>query len=107
MKAIGITNNRIRELYIVKYLAISVIGASIGLVLSFPFSKLLIENASQNIIISSDSKFILNVACAVSTAVVVVLFCYFCTRKIGNFRRSTQLEAVKQANVTKIKDLFI
>ena len=35
MKAIGITNNRIRELYIVKYLAISVIGASIGLVLSF------------------------------------------------------------------------
>ena len=45
MKAIGITNNRIRELYIVKYLAISVIGASIGLVLSFPFSKLLIENA--------------------------------------------------------------
>lgn len=85
MKAIGITNNRIRELYIVKYLAISVIGASIGLVLSFPFSKLLIENASQNIIISSDSKFILNVACAVSTAVVVVLFCYFCTRKIRKF----------------------
>ena len=42
MKAIGITNNKIRELYIVKYLAISVIGASIGFVLSFPFSKLLI-----------------------------------------------------------------
>lgn len=85
MKAIGITNNRIRGLYIAKYFAISVIGALIGLVLSFPFSDLLIENASRNIIIASDGKWLLNVVCALGTAVIVVLFCYFCTRKIRKF----------------------
>ena len=85
MKAIGIANNRIRGLYIAKYFAISVIGAAIGLALSFPFSKLLIDNVSQNIIISSDGKFILNAVCAVGTAAIVVLFCYFCTRKIKKF----------------------
>lgn len=85
MKAIGIANNRIRGLYIAKYFVISVIGAAIGLALSFPFSKLLIENVSRNIIISIDGKFILNAACAVGTAAIVVLFCYFCTRKIKKF----------------------
>ncbi len=92
MKAIGITNNRIRVLYIAKYLAISVVGAAIGLALSFPFSKLLIENASRNIIIASDSKWLLNVICALGTAVIVVLFCYFCTRKI---RRFSPIDAIR------------
>lgn len=85
MKSIGIKNNGIRGLYIAKYFAMSVIGAAIGLALSFPFSKLLIENASRNIIIESDSKWILNTVCAASTAVIVVMFCYFCTRKIKKF----------------------
>ena len=44
MKAIGMKNNRIRGLYIVKYLAISVIGTSVGLVISFPSSKIMISS---------------------------------------------------------------
>lgn len=46
MKAIGIPNNSIRGLYIAKYLAVSVIGALIGLALSIPFGKLLLANVS-------------------------------------------------------------
>ena len=85
MKAIGISNRKIRGLYIVKYFAISVIGAVLGLILSFPFGNLLIESVSQNIIISEKNNIFINVICAAGTAAVVVLFCYFCTRKIRKF----------------------
>lgn len=86
MKAIGIPNNSIRGLYIVKYLAISVIGALIGLALSVPFGSLLLKNVSKNIIIISDSdNIIINILCAVGTVAVVMLFCFFCTRKIKKF----------------------
>lgn len=85
MKAIGIPNNNIRGLYIAKYLAISVIGALIGLALSIPFGNLLLANVSKNIIISGSDNFIINVLCAVGAAAVVMLFCFFCTRKIKKF----------------------
>lgn len=85
MKAIGISNRRIRGLYIVKYFGISVIGAAIGLALSVPFGTLLLGNVSKNIILTGKGMFILNVFCAGLTAAVVVLFCYFCTRKIKKF----------------------
>lgn len=85
MKAIGISNRKIRGLYILKYFAISVVGAAFGLMLSFPFGNLLIQSVSKNIIISGQNNVILNIACAAATAVVVVGFCYFCTRKIKKF----------------------
>ncbi len=42
MKAIGITNGKIRSLYLIKYLAISIIGAIVGLALSFPFGSIVL-----------------------------------------------------------------
>ncbi|MGN0484808.1 MAG: FtsX-like permease family protein [Lachnospiraceae bacterium] len=85
MKAIGITNGRIRGLYIVKYLAISTVGSLIGLLLSFPFGNMLLENVSKNIIIAEKENEWLNVIFAIVTAVVVVAFCYFCTRNVKKF----------------------
>lgn len=41
MKAIGIGNFKIRGLYLVKYMGLSIIGAAIGLALSFPSVKCL------------------------------------------------------------------
>lgn len=41
MKAIGIRNIKIRGLYLTKYFAISVVGAALGLILSYPFGKCL------------------------------------------------------------------
>lgn len=93
MKAIGLTNGSVRGLYIIKYLAISVVGAAAGLALSFPFGNLLIKNASRNIIISNaGGKRILNVVCAAGAAAIVVLFCYICTRKIVKF---SPLDAIR------------
>lgn len=85
MKAIGITNGKIRRIYIFKYFAISIVGSLIGLVISFPFSTLMNGNLSRNIIISNGGYFGLNVLCALFTAAIVVLFCYLCTRKIKKF----------------------
>ena len=85
MKAIGISNRKIRGLYILKYFAISVVGAILGLTLSFPFGNLLIQSVSNNIIISGQNKTFLNVICAVGTAAVVAWFCYLCTHKIKKF----------------------
>lgn len=85
MKAIGISNHKIRGLYITKYFAISAVGAAVGLALSFPFGNLLIGSVSKNIIISGGNRFYLNIIFAVATAVVVVLFCFFCTRRIKKF----------------------
>lgn len=92
MKAIGIPDGRIRGLYIVKYLAISVVGAALGLILSVPFGNLLIDSVSENIIISGGSRIYLNVVFAAVTALVVVLFCYSCTRKI---RRFSPIDAIR------------
>ena len=85
MKAIGIPNEKIRGLYIIKYLAISSIGAAVGLFLSFPFGSLLLESVSRNIIISGKNKYFLNIIFAAATAAVVVIFCYLCTGKIKKF----------------------
>jgi len=38
MKAIGIKDRKIRGLYVVKYFAMAVVGGSIGLLISFPYS---------------------------------------------------------------------
>lgn len=85
MKAIGIKNANIRLLYIVKYFVISLVGGIIGFCLSIPFSKLILVRLSRNIMISSDGKYFLNAVCAAGVVAVVVLFCYFCTRKIKRF----------------------
>lgn len=85
MKAIGIRNGKIRGLYIVKYFAISLVGAVIGFFLSVPFGEMMMQNVSRNIVIAVDNRVLVNGICAIGTAAVVVGFCYLCTRKIKKF----------------------
>lgn len=92
MKAIGISNRKIRGLYIVKYLAISLVGASIGLFFSIPFGKIMMKDVAKNIIIPNQNNVVLNIVCAAGTAAVVVLFCYFCTRKI---KKISPIDAIR------------
>ena len=85
MKAIGIQNFAIRGLYTVKYFAIALIGTMIGLGLSFPFGRMMLENISQKIIISGEDNFLVNIGAAILAGASVVFFSYFCTRKIKKF----------------------
>lgn len=92
MKAIGLKNFAIRGLYIVKYFAIAVIGTVIGLGLSFPLSKLMISGISEKIVVSSGENYLINIGVAILAGAAVVLFSYFCTRKIKKF---TPIDAIR------------
>ncbi len=92
MKAIGISNFKIRGLYLVKYMGLSVIGAIIGLLLSFPFGKMLMSVSSQTIIIGNSNPIVLNILCAVLVIAVILLFCYGCTGKV---KKLTPIDAIR------------
>ena len=77
MKAIGIGNAKIRGLYIIKYLVISVVGGMIGFVASVPFGNRMLRDVSQKIILDGGDNYYLNLLCVVSVVAVVELFCYF------------------------------
>ena len=92
MKAIGIRNIKIRGLYLTKYFAISAVGAGIGLMLSYPFGKLLINDSSESIIIDSGNNGFINAACSVLVAAVILLFCLCCT---GRVSKMSPVDAVR------------
>ena len=92
MKAIGIGNFKIRGFYLVKYLGLSIIGAAVGLVLSFPFGKMLMSVSSQNIIVGNQSPVLVNIVCAVLVVAVILWFCYGCT---GRVKKLTPIDAIR------------
>ncbi len=92
MKAIGIRDIKIRGLYLTKYAALSVIGAGIGLIFSYPFGEMLMSLSSKSMIISSSNTAFINVICAVLVAAVILLFCLGCTGRVG---KMTPIDAVR------------
>ena len=83
MKAIGISNFKIRLLYLIKYFTIAIIGTLIGFVAGIPFGKLLLESVSFSIILESKGGILINILCSLMVVLIVVLFCIRCTRKIN------------------------
>lgn len=92
MKAIGIGNFRIRGLYLVKYMGLSVIGATIGFALSFPFGEMLMSVSSQSIIVGNQSPILINIFCTVLVIAVILLFCYECTDRV---KKMTPIDAIR------------
>lgn len=83
MKAIGVSNNKIRGLYIVKYIAMAIVGALVGFGLSFPFGDFLMSMSSKSIILGGTNPAYINIICSVFVVGIIVLFCYGCTRKVN------------------------
>lgn len=92
MKAIGISNFKIRGLYLVKYMGLSIIGAAIGLALSIPFGKILMSVSSQTIVVGNQNPILVNILCAVLVVAVILLFCYSCTGKV---KKLTPIDAIR------------
>lgn len=92
MKAIGIRNIKIRGLYLLKYFAISVVGAGIGLAFSYPFGKMLMSLSTNSIIINEGNTVFVNVICAVLVTAVILLFCLGCT---GGVSKMSPIDAVR------------
>lgn len=84
MKAIGMKNSSIRDLYLVKYLGISIVGAVIGYIASIPFGNMLLASVSENILIGNENAMLISILCSIAVVVIILLFCRSCTRKINH-----------------------
>jgi putative ABC transport system permease protein len=96
MKAIGLREFDIKKVYLIKYLAITIIGVLIGFVVSFPFGNTLLKQSSGNILMkSSIGNTFVNIACSILVVLIVLLFCYTCTRKLNKF---SAIEAIRNGS---------
>ena len=84
--------SKIRGLYLTKYFAISVVGAAIGLVFSYPFGKMLMSLSTNSIIINERNTVFVNMICAVLVAAVILLFCLGCT---GRVSKMSPIDAIR------------
>lgn len=82
MKAVGVGNASIRSLYITKYAAIAIVGSAIGYAGSVPLGDYLLASVSQNIVFSGSST-LTGLAGSLAVIVLILLFCYGCTRRIN------------------------
>lgn len=93
MKAIGISDMGIKGIYLLKYFAIALFGSAVGLILSFPFEKLLLFKTMANLVVQDvESRAEINLLCAAAVIFVVILFCYSTTGKVKKF---TAIEAIR------------
>ena len=92
MKAIGIPEPGIRGLYIVKYVAIAVLGAGVGCICSVPFGKKMLSSVTQNIFVENNGTNVaMNVFVSALVAVIVVGFAYLSTRPVKKMNPMTAL----------------
>ncbi len=109
MKAIGLSNGKIRGLYIAKYLIMAMAGALLGFFASIPFGKLLLKAVSKKMVLGNDSGLLLNVLGAFLVVFVIVLFACLCTRMvckaspIDAIRSGQTGERYKNKSVLRIK----
>lgn len=86
MKAIGIKPRGIQNIYLVKYLMLSLVGAVIGLILGFPCGEFLLKQAIVNMVVGqTKEEFALHLIAAAAVVLVVLLFCNRCTGKLKKF----------------------
>lgn len=92
MKAIGLSNGKIRSLYIVKYLMMAIVGAVIGFLASIPFGKLMLDSVNQKMVLGNGNAILINLFGSVLVVCVIVLFAYLCTGKV---KRSSPVDAIR------------
>ena len=92
MKALGLPNSKIRSLYLVKYLGISVLGAIVGFFAGIPFGEMLLSRAEKTIMLDSSNTVPLSLVCCAAVVVIILLFCYRCTKRI---KKMSPIDAVR------------
>lgn len=92
MKSIGLKNGKIRGLYVIKYLILSVIGGVVGFFASIPFGKMLLLSASQNMVLGNNAGILINVISTIGTILTILLFAYGCTGKV---KKLTPIDAIR------------
>ena len=96
MKAIGVKETAVRRLYLVKYLAIALVGAALGGISALPFSKLLIVDLGKRIVLIEGNE--IYIICAICAACVVGLVMLFCWRTTGRIRKVSAIQAIREGS---------
>lgn len=85
MKAIGLSQKRIRVLYMTKYALMAVFSSFIGVCMGIPFGNFLIKGIENNIVMNFNDSYFLNIIAAGSVVFIIILFSYHCTRKMKSY----------------------
>lgn len=92
MKAIGISNRKIRSLYIIKYLLMAIVGAIVGFFASIPFGSFLLKAVSQKMVLGNTGGLFLNISGSLLVIFLIVLFACLCTKKV---KKATPIDAIR------------
>lgn len=92
MKAVGIDNSSIRSLYIVKYLAIAIVGSGLGFFCSIPLGQVMMKTVSENMVLGSESGAAMGLISSAAVIIIILLFCYSCTRRV---KKLSPIDAVR------------
>lgn len=92
MKAIGIKNFKIRSIYIVKYLILSLSGAALGFIISIPFGNMLLKSVSDDMVLGNKIGILTNVLGALAVVIIIVSFAFICT---GRVKKMSPVDAVR------------
>lgn len=98
MKAIGISNVKIRGLYMIKYLALALIGVAIGFFTSIPFGNMMLDSISQSIVMDTQNTYFINIICSLAVIAIILLFCFVCT---GKSKKFTPVDAIRNGETGK------
>lgn len=92
MKAIGVSNAKIRFLYVLKYLCIAIVGTLIGFGLSFPFGGLLLNSVSETMVMGNSIKTLVNILGSLIVLLTITGFAYLITGKV---KKVTPVDAIR------------
>ncbi len=96
MKAIGMKDSAIRKLYTVKYFVLAAAGSMFGFLASIPFSRLLIHQTAEKLMIENGSTEILfQFLVSVMMLLLVTFFGYYSTGKI---KKMMPMDAIRRGN---------
>ena len=97
MKAIGLKNNGIKSIYMVKYFALALVGGGIGFIASIPFSDYLMGSIATHIMMKATLfNYVLSVISVAFTIFITVGFCNMCTR---NINKLSAIDAIRQGSM--------
>lgn len=96
MKAIGLRNTDIRKLYLAKYFLIAVTGAALGFLFSIPFSRMLLAQVMQSIVIPSGRQGLEKMFLISLVVVLVVVLCGYLST--GKIKKLTPMDAIRSGN---------
>lgn len=96
MKAIGIRDKGIKGVYLVKYLAMSVVAAIIGVIFSVPFGDLLLGNTLVNLVASdTQNQFYIHI---LSGVLIVVVVQWFCNTTANQLKKYSVIDAIRSGS---------